>query len=98
MKPISFGNNTLIDRIKFHLDDIRIICLFSDFDECSIMTDLCKNGRCINTLGSFRCECFPGYYYDTGTHICAGKDMNCYLYYILWEPMEKSGYMVYPII
>ncbi|XP_056129911.1 fibulin-2-like isoform X2 [Lampris incognitus] len=31
-----------------------------DVDECHVYEDLCHH-RCINTPGSFRCECFPGF-------------------------------------
>ncbi|XP_042178990.1 fibrillin-2b isoform X2 [Oncorhynchus tshawytscha] len=39
-----------------------------DINECTVMPDLCKNGQCINTIGSFRCHCNVGYTTDfTGT-------------------------------
>ncbi|KAL3225696.1 hypothetical protein MRX96_025661 [Rhipicephalus microplus] len=38
-------------------------------NECSLMPDLCKNGICINTQGSYRCRCNVGYKPDTfGKH------------------------------
>lgn len=37
------------------------ICVFSDIDECHISPDLCGQGTCVNTAGSFECECFEGY-------------------------------------
>lgn len=46
---------------------------FSDINECETLPDLCTNGRCINTLGSYRCSCNKAYKVDrTGTH-CNGK-------------------------
>lgn len=43
-------------------------CLFifllnvgADIDECRISPDLCGSGICVNTPGSFECECFEGY-------------------------------------
>lgn len=33
----------------------------SDIDECSADSLLCRNGGCINTDGSFKCECNPGF-------------------------------------
>jgi len=35
--------------------------------------DLCQNGRCINTDGSFRCECNAGYAIDSTGRQCVGK-------------------------
>ena len=32
----------------------------TDIDECADVR-LCANGRCINTDGSFKCQCYPGY-------------------------------------
>lgn len=39
------------------------VALFSlsDIDECRISPDLCGPGTCVNTPGSFECECFEGY-------------------------------------
>ncbi|KAL1420962.1 hypothetical protein MTO96_004329 [Rhipicephalus appendiculatus] len=36
-----------------------------DINECNLMPDLCKNGICINTQGSYRCRCNLGYKPDT---------------------------------
>lgn len=48
-------------------------CVFSDLNECVENPEICVNGRCINTDGSFRCECPTGYMLDyTRTH-CNGK-------------------------
>ncbi|XP_027869787.1 fibrillin-1 [Xiphophorus couchianus] len=45
-----------------------------DIDECRVMGNLCKNGRCLNTLGSYNCVCKPGYTTDiTGTQ-CVDVD------------------------
>ncbi|XP_050313522.1 fibrillin-2-like [Anthonomus grandis grandis] len=41
-----------------------------DINECETVPDLCKNGRCINTLGSYRCVCNKGYRSD-------GSGLNC---------------------
>ncbi|TSK53727.1 Fibrillin-2 [Bagarius yarrelli] len=34
---------------------------YKDIDECAISPDLCGQGTCVNTPGSFECECFDGY-------------------------------------
>lgn len=33
----------------------------TDIDECHISPDLCGHGSCVNTPGSFACDCFPGF-------------------------------------
>ncbi|XP_048832997.1 fibrillin-2b isoform X7 [Brienomyrus brachyistius] len=39
-----------------------------DINECQVMPNMCKNGQCINSIGSFRCHCNVGYTPDfTGT-------------------------------
>ena len=45
-----------------------------DIDECRDQSqDTCTNGRCINTIGSFRCECDEGYVLDISGRICIGE-------------------------
>lgn len=54
--------------------------LFTDLNECMLEPELCKNGRCINTDGSFRCECLPGYELDSTGRTCVGKIVAFYVY------------------
>ena len=37
---------------------------------------MCQNGVCMNTIGSFHCECYPGYKYDEASHQCI-DDNEC---------------------
>lgn len=49
----------------------------SDIDECRISPDLCGHGTCVNTPGSFECECFEGY--ESGFMMmknCMGKEQT----------------------
>ena len=47
-----------------------------DVNECSENLGVCINGACINTDGSFRCECPFGYNLDyTGVN-CVGKGLH----------------------
>lgn len=44
-----------------------------DLNECRAKPGICKNGRCVNTVGSYRCECNDGFEpSSTGTE-CIGK-------------------------
>ncbi|KAM8946774.1 latent-transforming growth factor beta-binding protein 3 isoform 2-T2 [Pelodytes ibericus] len=55
----------------FQLDITRTRCI--DLDECRQKNprgSLCKNSQCINTMGSFRCVCKPGYTHSRHPHIC----------------------------
>ena len=55
------------------LSGANVSCFHPDIDECRVMGNLCKNGQCINTLGSFSCTCKPGYTNDISSTQCVGK-------------------------
>lgn len=50
-----------------------------DIDECQT-PGICMNGRCINSEGSFRCECPPGLAIDVDGRVCVDTHMRttCY--------------------
>lgn len=44
-----------------------------DVDECSPPAEPCGKGHhCLNSPGSFRCECKAGYYFDGISRTCVG--------------------------
>uniref|UniRef100_A0A8C4DE92 Latent transforming growth factor beta binding protein 3 n=1 Tax=Dicentrarchus labrax TaxID=13489 RepID=A0A8C4DE92_DICLA len=44
---------------------------YHDIDECSLFADeICKKGRCENTLPGFECYCQQGFYYDSNLLEC----------------------------
>uniref|UniRef100_A0A3B5Q922 Fibrillin 2b n=1 Tax=Xiphophorus maculatus TaxID=8083 RepID=A0A3B5Q922_XIPMA len=45
-----------------------------DINECQVLPDLCKNGQCINSIGSFRCHCNVGYKADFTSTSCVDVD------------------------
>lgn len=47
--------------LKPSLIFLPLHCYETDIDECRISPDLCGSGACVNTPGSFECECFAGY-------------------------------------
>ena len=55
------------------LDSDRQYRLISDLNECVLFPGICTNGRCINTDGSYRCECAPGYVLDSSGRNCVGR-------------------------
>ena len=48
-----------------------------DIDECSNGTDLCEQ-KCVNTEGSYHCECMNGYQLKNATH-CEGQIKLIYI-------------------
>ena len=46
----------------------------SDLDECRVMPDACPHGRCVNTMGSYRCLCDTGYQVDSSGTGCTDVD------------------------
>lgn len=44
-----------------------------DINECQVLPDLCRNGQCVNTIGSFRCHCNVGYKTDFTATSCVGR-------------------------
>ncbi|XP_062900141.1 latent-transforming growth factor beta-binding protein 2-like isoform X1 [Mobula hypostoma] len=48
---------------------------YGDADECSMFgSEVCKNGHCINTVGSYSCYCGTGFYYDNVRLECIDID------------------------
>lgn len=47
--------------------------LLADLNECRAKPGICKDGRCVNKVGSYRCECNDGFESSsTGTE-CIGE-------------------------
>ncbi|XP_060072748.1 fibrillin-2-like isoform X2 [Ylistrum balloti] len=54
----------------------------NDIDECELHPGVLCSHRCVNTLGSYRCECEPGYtlHDDASTCILDDNGINCSVY------------------
>ncbi|MDA8032207.1 MAG: calcium-binding EGF-like domain-containing protein [Alphaproteobacteria bacterium] len=50
---------------------LAVLC--TDIDECNGTNPCAPNGNCVNTNGSFTCNCSSGYELDTGGQSCSGK-------------------------
>uniref|UniRef100_A0A8C3X9N4 Fibrillin 3 n=1 Tax=Catagonus wagneri TaxID=51154 RepID=A0A8C3X9N4_9CETA len=51
-----------------------ITVILEDIDECQELPGLCQGGDCVNTFGSFQCQCPPGYHLNEDTRICEDVD------------------------
>ncbi|KAK3570249.1 hypothetical protein QTP86_017124 [Hemibagrus guttatus] len=59
------GKHTCVCNPGFILNSQAGHC--QDIDECRLIPNPCTNGRCENTLGSFRCVCRTGYRLQNNT-------------------------------
>ena len=56
--------------------NVQRMCVFMlDLNECHDQRDICEpNGlQCDNTIGSYSCQCKPGYENKDGSNKCTGK-------------------------
>lgn len=58
-----------------------------DIDECSTTPDICDNGRCINTEGSYKCDCYPGFKRSPDGSRCIG--LHCLNFMIISKFNKK---------
>lgn len=55
---------------------LLLLCLqfCLDIDECIVNGVMCRNGRCVNTEGSFQCICNAGFELTPDGKNCIGKE------------------------
>ena len=73
---------------------------FVDVNECS-KVGVCSNGQCVNTIGSFQCNCDRGYILAMDMKTCEGRhvvSLHCIafkLIYVDWldiHPFHATYY------
>lgn len=56
---------------------LLITCIFffpyEDENECRTKPGICENGRCVNIIGSYRCECNEGFQSSSSGTECLGE-------------------------
>lgn len=58
----------------FYIVDIFMPLILTDINECEMFENVCEGGGlCVNTQGSFRCNCPPGLILDASGRRCIGK-------------------------
>uniref|UniRef100_A0A674K3X4 Fibrillin 3 n=1 Tax=Terrapene triunguis TaxID=2587831 RepID=A0A674K3X4_9SAUR len=60
-----------------------------DVNECDVFPGVCPNGRCMNTAGSFRCECPEGLTLDGTGRMCV--DVRAEQCYMKWDEDECTA-------
>lgn len=69
----------------------RFFLLSADTNECLDNPGVCQNGICINTDGSFRCECPFGYNLDYTGVKCVGEMASETFFSDLWVTEEQMS-------
>ena len=63
--------------------------LFADINECESDKGGCEH-TCVNTPGSFSCQCNAGYNLAGNKKSCTGKDMIVLCFFLHCEMQSKS--------
>lgn len=45
----------------------------TDINECSLSDNLCRNGRCVNVIGTYQCACDSGFQATPDRQGCVGE-------------------------
>ena len=52
--------------------DIIYHFVLADINECKA-TGMCTNGKCVNMMGMYKCDCNPGYVPNKEMNACLGR-------------------------
>lgn len=71
-RATSYYTHTVHTHTHMHKPKSVSFLSLADINECLDLPGLCQGGKCINTFGSFQCECERGYTLNTETRVCEG--------------------------
>lgn len=72
------GNLMMSLRLPF-----MFLSFSTDINECIVHPGICINGICVNTDGSFRCECREGFSLDASGRNCVGMYRISLIYLVM---------------
>ena len=56
--------------------------MLTDIDECARDPSLCRGGHCVNSIGSYICECLDGHELSSDGKACKGKNIQ-YTFFLI---------------
>lgn len=72
---------TCVHNLKEFLSVFHVSNICADLNECMAKPGICKNGRCENTVGSYRCKCDQGFIANPTQTECIGKDVTFFFFF-----------------
>ena len=70
--PLYIYTHTHIYRYRYNIDRYPRIFLSLDKNECLENENLCEHGSCVNTVGSYMCNCASGFQSEETKTKCIG--------------------------
>lgn len=78
------SSSTVYKIFPFYLYTARVCVCLLDLNECTAKPGTCKNGRCENTVGSYRCRCDQGFVANPTQTECIGTYHILYILVLLF--------------
>ena len=73
---LNICSSWLVDENAYTCNRLSLIYTSLDVDECAIANGGCEH-ECINTEGSFYCDCREGYMLESNNRTCEGNENMC---------------------